>query len=98
MGPNVVYAFVQQDWMPWAASPSGRTILPQQVLQPLLQLLGYLAWCVLLLCIARVIWVGGLLAIRTYREESVEGLLGALLGAALLGSASSVALAVIPRW
>ncbi|MGN2635036.1 hypothetical protein ACTD5D_02335 [Nocardia takedensis] len=86
-----------QDWNPLAASPPGSTILPRQVLEPLAQLLGYLAWCVLLLCIARAIWVGGLLAIRTYREESVEGLLGALLGAALLGTASSLALAVIPR-
>ncbi|WP_216918062.1 hypothetical protein [Nocardia noduli] len=70
--------------------------LPTQVLSPLTQLLGYLAWCVLLLCIARAVWVGGLLAIRSYREESIEGLIGALLGAALLGSASSLALAVLP--
>ncbi|MGW4368086.1 hypothetical protein ACWEKT_20825 [Nocardia takedensis] len=84
-------------WNPQAASPPVNTILPRQVLEPLAQLLGYLAWCVLLLCIGRAIWVGGLLAIRTYREESVEGLIGALLGAALLGSASSLALAVIPR-
>ncbi|MET7772090.1 hypothetical protein [Nocardia sp. NPDC005366] len=98
MDSDAVSPLGQRDWMLWAASPSGRTILPPQVLQPLVQLLGYLAWCVLLLCIARTIWVGGLLAIRTYREESVEGLIGALLGAALLGSASSLALAVIPRW
>lgn len=70
--------------------------LPADVLSPLTQLLGYLAWCVLLLCIARTIWVGALLAIRVYREESLEGLLGALLGAALLGMASSLALAVLP--
>ena len=70
--------------------------VPTQVLSPLTQLLGYLAWCVLLLCIARAVWVGGLLAIRSYREESIEGLIGALLGAALLGSASSLALAVLP--
>ncbi|WP_327100328.1 hypothetical protein OIE68_17060 [Nocardia vinacea] len=67
-----------------------------QVLSPLTQLLGYLMWFVLLLCIARAVWVGGLLAIRMYREESVEGLLGALLGAALLGSASSIAITVLP--
>lgn len=70
--------------------------LPVQVLSPLTQLLGWLCWFVLLLCIARAVWVGGLLAIRMYREESVEGLLGALLGAALLGSASSLAIAVLP--
>ncbi|MET8778997.1 hypothetical protein ABZV58_28675 [Nocardia sp. NPDC004654] len=70
--------------------------LPAQVLSPLTQLLGWLAWLVLLLCIARAVWVAGLLAIRSYREESLEGLLGALLGAALLGAASSIALAVLP--
>jgi hypothetical protein len=70
--------------------------LPADVLSPLTQLLGYLAWCVLLLCIARTIWVGGLLGIRLYREESLEGLAGALLGATLLAMASSLALAVLP--
>ncbi|WP_063043330.1 hypothetical protein [Nocardia pseudovaccinii] len=70
--------------------------LPAQVLSPLTQLLGYLMWFVLLLCIARAVWVGGLLAIRMYREEGVEGLLGALLGAALLGAASSIAITVLP--
>ncbi|WP_329410792.1 hypothetical protein OG563_00380 [Nocardia vinacea] len=70
--------------------------LPAQVLSPLTQLLGWLAWFVLLLCIARAVWVGGLLAIRMYREEAVEGLLGALLGAVLLGAASSIAIAVLP--
>ncbi|WP_435592132.1 hypothetical protein [Nocardia sp. bgisy118] len=71
--------------------------LPAQVLSPLTQLLGWLAWLVLLLCIGRAVWVAGLLAIRSYREEGVEGLLGALLGAALLGAASSIALAVLPN-
>lgn len=70
--------------------------LPPQVLSPLTLLLGYLAWLVLLLCIARLIWVAGLLAIRMYREESLEGLIGALAAAALVGSASSIALAVLP--
>jgi hypothetical protein len=70
--------------------------LPAQVLSPITQLLGYLAWFILLLCIARAVWVGGQLAIRLHREEAVEGLIGALLGAALLGSASSIAIAVLP--
>ena len=70
--------------------------LPAQVLTPLTQLLGWLAWFVLLVCIARAVWVGGQLAVRMYREESVEGLLAALLGATVLGSASSIALAVLP--
>ncbi|UGT70814.1 hypothetical protein LTT66_11950 [Nocardia gipuzkoensis] len=70
--------------------------LPVQVLSPLTQLLGWLAWFVLLLCIARTVWVGGLLVVRLYRDEAVEGLVGALFGAVLLGSASSLALAVLP--
>ncbi|MFR9773781.1 hypothetical protein [Nocardia sp. SC052] len=70
--------------------------IPPQVLLPLTQLLGWLAWFVLLLCIARAVWVGGLLAIRLHREEAVEGLVGALAAAVLLGSASSLALAVLP--
>ncbi|MFI9508583.1 hypothetical protein [Nocardia sp. NPDC052566] len=71
--------------------------LPTEVMSPLLQLLGYLAWCVLLLCIARTIWVGGQLAARMYREEAVEGLVGALAAALLLSTASGLAVAVIPK-
>ncbi|MGW4370355.1 hypothetical protein ACWEKT_32390 [Nocardia takedensis] len=70
--------------------------LPANVVSPLTQLLGWLAWCVLVLCIARAVWIGALLGIRSYREESLEGLLGALLGAVLLGMASSLAVAVLP--
>ncbi|MFI6041960.1 hypothetical protein ACIA8C_10015 [Nocardia sp. NPDC051321] len=70
--------------------------LPAQVLSPLVELLGYLAWFVLLICIARAIWAGGQLAIRLHREESIEGLIGALIGAALVGSASSLAIHVLP--
>ncbi|MFE9328238.1 hypothetical protein ACIHDR_43375 [Nocardia sp. NPDC052278] len=70
--------------------------LPAEVTTPLTQLLGYLAWIVLLLCIGRAVWLGGLLAIRIYREESIEGLVGTLLGAALLGSASGLAVAIVP--
>ncbi|VFA96263.1 hypothetical protein [Nocardia cyriacigeorgica] len=69
--------------------------LPPQVFAPLGQLLGYLAWFVLLLCVGRAIFVAGLLGIRIYREESIEGLIGALSGAALLGSASGIAAAVL---
>ncbi|MFX0576236.1 hypothetical protein [Nocardia nepalensis] len=70
--------------------------LPEGVITPITQLLGYLAWIVLLLCIGRAIWLGGLLAIRIYREESVEGLVGTLLGATLLGCASGLAAAIVP--
>ncbi|TLG01718.1 hypothetical protein FEK35_23755 [Nocardia cyriacigeorgica] len=69
--------------------------LPPQVIAPLAQLLGYLTWFVLLLCVGRAIFVAGLLAFRIYRGESIEGLIGALSGAALLGSASGIAGAVL---
>ncbi|MGW5440543.1 hypothetical protein [Nocardia asteroides] len=70
--------------------------LPAQVLSPLTQLLGWLAWIVLLLCVARAVWVGGQLAIRVYREEAIEGLVTALCAAVLLGSASALAVAILP--
>ncbi|WP_043661431.1 hypothetical protein [Nocardia thailandica] len=70
--------------------------LPAQVLSPLVQLVGWLAWLVLLLCIARTIWVSGQLAIRMYRDEAVEGLIAALCAAVLLGSASALAVALLP--
>lgn len=59
-------------------------------------MLGWLAWMVLLLCIARTILLAGLLAIRIYRDEAIEGFIGALLAAALIGSASGLAVALFP--
>ncbi|MGV9678770.1 hypothetical protein ACWDSJ_26100 [Nocardia sp. NPDC003482] len=70
--------------------------LPPTVTGPLTQLLGWLAWLVLLLCIARAIWVAGQLTVRMYRDEAIEGLVGALLAAALVGSASGIAAALLP--
>ncbi|MFE7718568.1 hypothetical protein ACFU44_05950 [Nocardia rhizosphaerihabitans] len=72
------------------------TPLPAQVLSPLTQLVNWLAWFVLLVCIARATWVGGQLAIRIYREEAIEGFIGSLAAAALLGSASVLAIAILP--
>lgn len=72
------------------------TPLPAQVLSPLTQLVNWLAWFVLLVCITRATWVGGQLAIRIYREEAIEGFLGSLAAAALLGSASVLAIAILP--
>lgn len=72
------------------------TPLPTQVLSPLTQLVNWLAWFVLLVCIARATWVGGQLAIRIYREEAIEGFIGSLAAAALLGSASVLAIAILP--
>lgn len=70
--------------------------LPTRVLAPLTQMLNWLAWFVLLACIFRAVWIGGQLAIRMYREEAIEGLIAALVAAALSGSASGLAIAIIP--
>ncbi|MEV6096186.1 hypothetical protein [Nocardia sp. NPDC051981] len=70
--------------------------LPPQVTQYLTPMLGWLAWIVLLLCIARTIFLAGLLGIRIYREEATEGLAGSLLAAVLVGSASGIAAAIYP--
>lgn len=70
--------------------------LPPQVTQYLYPLLGWLAWMVLLLCIARAIYLAGLLAMRLYRDEAIEGFAGALLAAVLVGSASGIAAALFP--
>ncbi|MBF6216309.1 hypothetical protein IU487_35555 [Nocardia puris] len=71
--------------------------LPAAVLDPITQLLGWLAWLVMLVCIGRVVWIGGALAVRAYRDEAVEGFAGSLVGAVLVGSASGVAGAVLTR-
>ncbi|MEU4413332.1 MULTISPECIES: hypothetical protein [Nocardia] len=70
--------------------------LPAQVLAPLTQLVNWLAWFVLLLCVGRATFVGGQLALRIYREEAIEGFIGSLAAAALLGSASALAIAILP--
>ncbi|WP_157186608.1 hypothetical protein [Nocardia jiangxiensis] len=59
--------------------------------EPIYQLLGWLGWLVLLLCASRIIWAGALLIVRSHRGESVEGLLGALLGGVIVGSAGLIA-------
>ena len=65
--------------------------LPAEVRAPLLQALGWLGWIVCLVCIARLIWAASLLAFRSHREESVEGLLGAVIGGVVVGSAGLIA-------
>lgn len=68
--------------------------LPDSVTTPLMQLLGWLGWLVALLCIARAMWCGGLLALHAHRGEATEGLIAALLAAVLLGSAGALAAAL----
>ncbi|MEU6559259.1 hypothetical protein [Nocardia nova] len=66
------------------------------VTSALTQMLGWLAWLVLLVAIARTLWIGWQLAWRTHRDEAIEGLAGALLAAILVGSASAIAAALFP--
>ncbi|MEV0688363.1 hypothetical protein AB0I35_31345 [Nocardia sp. NPDC050378] len=70
--------------------------LPLQVLSPLTRLVNWLAWFVLLACIARLTWAGGQLVVRLYRDEAIERAIGSLAAAALLGSASALAIALLP--
>lgn len=72
------------------------TPLPGLVQQELATLLSWLDWIVLLLCVARLVWIGGQLAVRLYRDEAVEGLLGSLIAVTLLGAAGGFARALLP--
>jgi len=69
---------------------------PATVTEPMGTLLSWLDWIVLLLCVARLIWVGLPLLVRIYRDEAIEGLVGSALGAFLLGAASAIAAALLP--
>jgi hypothetical protein len=68
--------------------------IPDSVTTPLLQLLGWLGWLVLLICTSRIIWAAALLVVRIHRDESIEGLVGALLGGVIVGSAGLIAAAL----
>ncbi|MGF6885938.1 hypothetical protein ABIA39_007549 [Nocardia sp. GAS34] len=70
--------------------------LPATVTDLIMTLLSWLDWIVLLLCIARLIWVGAQLLMRLYRDEAIEGAIGSGLAAFLLGAASAIAAAVLP--
>lgn len=65
--------------------------LPGNVTEPLYELLGWLGWLVLALCTSRIIWAAALLVVRSHREESIEGLVGALAGGVIVGSAGLIA-------
>ncbi|QIS08794.1 hypothetical protein [Nocardia arthritidis] len=68
--------------------------LPSSVTQPMLELLGWLGWIVTLMCISRIIWAAALFIFRSHRYESIEGLLGSLLGGVVVGSAGLIAAAL----
>ncbi|MCX4098333.1 hypothetical protein [Nocardia sp. alder85J] len=65
--------------------------LPADVSAPLLQVLGWAGWIVCVLCIARILWAAALLAFRSHRDDSVEGLFGAVIGGVVVGSAGLIA-------
>lgn len=68
--------------------------MPDGVTTPVLQLLGWLGWLVLLTCVGRIVWAATLLVTRAHRDESVEGLVGALVGGVVVGSAGLIAAAL----
>jgi len=65
--------------------------LPATVTGPLLLVLGWAGWIVCALGVARLTWAAALLAVRSHREESVEGIFGAVLGGVIAGSAGLIA-------
>ena len=68
--------------------------MPDNVTAPLSQLLGWLGRLVLLICTGRIIWAAALLVVRSHRDESIEGLVAALLGGIIVGSAGLIAAAL----
>ncbi|MGF6888053.1 hypothetical protein ABIA39_006566 [Nocardia sp. GAS34] len=65
--------------------------LPGNVTAPLLLAIGWAGWIVCALGVARLTWAAALLAIRSHRGESIEGMFGVLLGGVIAGSAGLIA-------
>jgi len=74
--------------------------MPAEVLQPLMQLLNWLLWFVLLVCLAWMIVSAGRLWIAFRGDlamnDASHGVLMSLLGAAVASTASGIALAFLP--
>ncbi|MFG1794921.1 hypothetical protein [Nocardia sp. NPDC049149] len=74
--------------------------MPAEVLQPLMQLLNWLLWFVLLVCLAWMIVSAGKLWIAFRDDMAVNdashGVLMSLLGAIVASTASGIALAFLP--
>ncbi|MFD3508424.1 hypothetical protein [Nocardia sp. NPDC058666] len=74
--------------------------LPAEVLAPIMQLLNWLLWFVLLMCLAWMILAAGRLWIAFRSDLAVNdashGILMSLIGASVASTASAIALAFLP--
>jgi hypothetical protein len=74
--------------------------MPSEVLQPLMHLLNWLLWFVLLVCLAWMIASAGRLWIAFKSDlamnDASHGVLMSLLGATVASTASGIALAFLP--
>lgn len=74
--------------------------MPAEVLQPLMHLLNWLLWFVLLVCLAWMIVSAGRLWIAFRSDlamnDASHGVLMSLLGASVASTASGIALAFLP--
>ncbi|MEV0292487.1 hypothetical protein [Nocardia sp. NPDC050710] len=74
--------------------------MPSDVLEPLMQLLNWLLWFVLLVCLAWMILSAGRLWIAFRSDlaanDASHGVLMSLLGATVASTASGIALAFLP--
>ncbi|MGN2637191.1 hypothetical protein ACWEKT_25735 [Nocardia takedensis] len=74
--------------------------MPAEVLEPLMQLLNWLLWFVLLVCLAWMILSAGRLwsAFRSDMaiNDATHGVLMSLIGAIVASTASGIALAFLP--
>ncbi|MFC9440864.1 hypothetical protein [Nocardia sp. NPDC057030] len=74
--------------------------MPAEVLEPLMQLLNWLLWFVLLVCLAWMILSAGKLWIAFRSDlamnDASHGVLMSLLGAIVASTASGIALAFLP--
>ncbi|WP_054814030.1 hypothetical protein [Nocardia arizonensis] len=74
--------------------------MPSDVLEPLMQLLNWLLWFVLLVCLAWMILSAGRLwnAVRSDMavNDATHGVVMSLIGATVASTASAIALAILP--
>ncbi|WP_040797138.1 hypothetical protein [Nocardia higoensis] len=74
--------------------------MPSEVLEPLMQLLNWLLWFVLIVCLAWMILSAGKLwiAFRTdlAANDASHGVMMSLIGAIVASGATSIALAFLP--
>ncbi|WP_433566340.1 hypothetical protein ACQP1O_14640 [Nocardia sp. CA-151230] len=74
--------------------------MPSDVIRPIMQLIDWLLWCVLLFCLAWMILAAGRLwyAFRDdlAANDATHGVVMSLLGAIMATSASGIALALLP--